>query len=362
MLKCKKILLVFCVGIIAACTGGGGGGDAPQPWVPPDIPPVGSETYAYIGDVGASKIFSCLIGTNGMVSNQCNVYSGSGVIQKPWAITIEPSNHFAYVANGVSGGNGLLKCGINKSTGAISSCTNAVSDNSSNTFNAPVGIVLSGSVAYIADNGPDGIANAGAIFKCSVDVEKRLSGCQAMVDSPSNNLLPSGYAFKPMGLAVSGSNIYISQQGGTGNVFVSWMIRCTLGGSNLSNCDKPFTSTINNPTGLLVSNNILSISNQGNSSVAQFNLSNNQPYVGSTEYVYNYGIAINGSNYANKQIIYVANQGGDRRAASYVSLCSAPNGSINGIKCATATSSTIGLSVAAGIAISPLMSSQIASP
>ncbi|MBX9705512.1 MAG: hypothetical protein K5Q00_04600, partial [Gammaproteobacteria bacterium] len=121
-----------------------------------------SNTKAYITNASNSTISVCNIAVDGTLSS-CED-ANPGALETPFAITINPSNTFAYV----TAPNAVFYCPIQPDGTFGGQCT--ISDNS---FAYPAGIALNsvGDTAYVGD------AAGNKVYDCPIKEDGSLDTC-----------------------------------------------------------------------------------------------------------------------------------------------------------------------------------------
>lgn len=124
-------------------------------------------TLLYITDWGTSLISTCAIANDGSLAN-CQATGASATYSSPGAVTLTPSEDYAYIANYDNGnGNAVIVCDV-ETDGSLTHCTQALAS-----LNAPIGVAIDplGLYAYITNYGDN------TVLTCTIGNDGTLSAC-----------------------------------------------------------------------------------------------------------------------------------------------------------------------------------------
>lgn len=310
MKKYMLLLPVLFTLLVNGCVGGdeeSGGGIKPNP-KPGPLPEPGKITYALIAITGANQIYSAPIDVNGNLLWTQGRYTATNVSwQNPYYILVDSTNTSVYISDAPLGENGsVYKCSLNNN-GTLTNCSTII-----NSIQRPVSMSLQGNYLYVSNG-----VNNGVIRSCNLSVSP--VSCTVQTATQQSNL-------EPTGVAVNGSKAYVTY-GCIGadvctrakNALYSFDLNPNTGTiTNPYRSDR--TSTLSNPTDLVVNQSYLYISNFAYNSVSQ--LSTNLLDVGppvSTIFKGNFEISMS----HNGKFAYIINgaRQGNNNINGYISKC-----------------------------------------
>ncbi len=192
---------------------------------------------------------------------------------------------YAFITNVI--GNSVTSCSI--VNGAINTCGTPNSGPAVGTFVNPYGIAIYGGTAFISSY------SANAITACTIT-----AGVITTCDTP----FTGGSFNSPVGIAISGSTMFVANSGSVGATANS-IVACTISGGTINSCGTPYTGptagTFTSPRYIAISGSTAYITNINGASITACTISAGAittcgaPYIGSGNFASPSGIAISGS-------------------------------------------------------------------
>ena len=185
-------------------------------------------TYLYLTD--GRNIFICSVESNGNLAS-CNTTGGGFSFDTPVAVTLNPSNTYAYIAENTAGPNNIISCDVNTSNGELQNCvTNAFSGVQ------PLGLAVNPADTYLY------VVDFNHAFYCPINnTNGKINTCVQTGSFPAF----SG----PYNIAINPAGTYAYVTLNTGGTGVDY---CQINGdASLSGCTGT-GSGFGNPTGISI--------------------------------------------------------------------------------------------------------------
>lgn len=206
-----------------------------------------SGTLVYFGSSAQAPIKSCSLESDGSIG-ACTTASPNNDFVFPSGLAFNSNGNRAYITQLITS-QGVSVCSVDLSTGILAPCT--VSGAIAN----GLGIVINSTntIAYVTDL-------SGNVNICNLDNDGAFVNCQ--IDPNIQNDIPNAF-----GLAISGSNLYVTDQG-------SDVYMCPITGGTLGSCVSADGSGFNTTKGIAINpaGTVAYIVNHGNNTVTYCNI------------------------------------------------------------------------------------------